>query len=84
MKLHDLLAFRGHHSELLPTARGNATMVYLTGSETENTAYWQLDDYVVSSRMGQQIVLVPKQPKANPNAGAAQAYPTGRWTGGGK
>ena len=43
--------------------------------------YWHLRDYEVSMGSSDHVILVPK---ANPNAGVAQAYPAGRWTGGAK
>lgn len=59
MKLQDLIKFNGDYSDVLPD--GKSIMVYLRGSVTEQTAYWQLSDYVVSSRVGDIICLIPKK-----------------------
>jgi hypothetical protein len=57
-----------------------AKCVYFYGMALSE--YWHLSDYAVSSRSsGDYLILVPR---SNPNAGAVQAYPAGRWTGGEK
>lgn len=62
MRLQQLVEFLGHHAEVLPKVEGCAEciMVHLTGAESENYAYWQLEDYLVSSRAGQALVLVER------------------------
>jgi hypothetical protein len=59
MKLQEVISLRNHYFYHLTGS--DSIMVYLTGEETENYCYWQLEDYVVSSRIGNQIVLIPKK-----------------------